>query len=162
MEFGGRFDTIAATLKYHLAQYNIARLRAPLDSPQLADFMSALDPLNKLADESPGFVWRHQTDEGNSTSVRVRGDPMILINFSVWEDVDSLFEYAYHSEHVEMYRRRREFFGEHAQSYSVLWWVPEGYEPSVEEAEERLDLLREHGPTARAFTFKKRFPPPEA
>jgi hypothetical protein len=149
-------------LKYHLAQYNIARLRAPLDSPQLADFMAVLEPLNKLADESPGFVWRHQTEEGNSTSVRVRGDPMILINFSVWEDVDPLFEYAYHSAHVEMYRRRREFFGEHAEAYSVLWWVPEGHEPSVEEAEERLDFLQEHGPTERAFTFKKQFPPPEA
>lgn len=149
-------------MNYHLAQYNIARLVAPLDSPQLADFMAALDPLNGLADESPGFVWRHQTADGNSTSIRVRGDPMIIINFSVWEDVDSLFEYAYHTAHVEIFRRRREFFEEHMQAYAVLWWVAEGHEPSVEEAEERLIYLEEHGPSAHAFTFKKRFAPPEA
>lgn len=149
-------------MKYHLAQYNIARLLAPLDSPQLADFMAALDPLNRLADESPGFVWRHQTEEGNSTSVQVRGDPMIIINFSVWEDVESLFEYAYHSAHAEIFRRRREFFQDHVHPYLVLWWVPEGHEPSVEEAEERLDYLIENGPSVYAFTFKKRFPAPES
>lgn len=148
-------------MKYHLAQYNIARLVAPLDSPQLADFMAALDPLNGLADESPGFVWRHQTADGNSTSIRVRGDPMIIINFSVWEDVDSLFEYTYHSAHVEIFRRRREFFEEHMKAYAVLWWVSEGHEPTVEEAEERLVYLEEHGPSPQAFTFKKRFSAPE-
>lgn len=149
-------------MKFHLAQYNIAKLVAPLDSPQLVDFMAALDPLNRLADESPGFVWRHQTEEGNSTSVRVRDDPMIIINFSVWEDVDSLFEYAYHSAHVEIFRRRREFFHEHAKPYLALWWVPAGHEPTVEEAEERLRHLEEHGPSPHAFTFKKRFPSPDA
>ena len=147
-------------MKYHLAQYNIARLAAPLDSAQLADFMAALDPLNGLADRSPGFVWRHQTEEGNSTSIRVRDDPMIIINFSVWESVEALFEYAYHSDHVQIFRRRREFFHEFGSPYAVLWWVPVGHEPSVEEAEERLDHLREHGPTERAFTFKARFPAP--
>jgi Domain of unknown function (DUF3291) len=147
-------------VNYHLAQYNIARLVAPLDSPQLADFMAALDPLNGLADRSPGFVWRHQTEEGNSTSIRVRDDPMIIINFSVWESVEALFEYAYHSDHVHIFRRRREFFHEFGSPYLVLWWVTAGHEPSVEEAEERLDYLRAHGPTPRAFTFKQRFPAP--
>ena len=73
-------------MKHQLAQYNIARLLEPLDGPRLAEFMAALDPLNQLAEESPGFVWRHQTADGNSTAIRVRGDPMIIINFSVWED----------------------------------------------------------------------------
>lgn len=149
-------------MRYHLAQYNIARLVAPLESPQLAPFMAELDPLNRLADESPGFVWRHQTEEGNSTAIRVRDDPMIIINFSVWEDVDSLFEYAYHSAHVEIFRRRREFFEEHMRAYLVLWWVPAGHEPTVAEAEERLLHVEERGPSPYAFTFKKRFPPPEA
>jgi hypothetical protein len=147
-------------MKYHLAQYNIAKLVAPLDDARIADFVDAIDPLNRLADESPGFAWRHQTEEGNSTSVRVRGDPMILINFSVWESAEALFEYAYHSDHAAMYRRRREFFEHIEQPYLVLWWVTAGHVPSVEEAEQRLDHLREHGPTERAFTFKKRFPSP--
>jgi hypothetical protein len=147
-------------VKHHLAQYNIARLRAPLDDPLLADFMFALDPLNRLADESEGFVWRHQADDGNSTSIRVRGDPMILINFSVWEDLDSLFQYTYHSDHTAIFRRRQEFFQHIEGAYLVLWWVPAGHIPSVEEAEDRLDYLRQHGPTRHAFGFKSRFPAP--
>lgn len=146
--------------EYHLAQYNLARLVAPLDDPLIADFVAALDRVNQLGDHSPGFVWRHQTEDGNSTSIRVRGDPLIVINFSVWEDVESLFEYAYRSDHAEVYRRRRDWFEPPSEAHLVLWWVPVGHEPTVDEAEERLDYLRAHGPTAQAFTFKQRFPRP--
>jgi hypothetical protein len=147
-------------VQYHIAQYNIARLVAPLDDPRVADFVDNLDRLNKLADAAPGFVWRHQDENGNSTGTRVRGDPLIVINFTVWETIESLFEYAYRSDHVEMYRRRREWFELLREAPLVLWWIPAGYIPSVEEGEERLDYLRAHGPTPRAFTFKQRFPPP--
>jgi hypothetical protein len=147
-------------VKYNVAQYNIAKLLAPLDSPQLADFMAALDPLNALADGYPGFVWRHQTEDGNSTSIRVRGDPMILINFSVWESIEQLHEYTYRTAHTEIYRRRREFFHHMDVPYLALWWVPDGHEPSVLEAEERLDYLQAHGPSPYAFGFKSRFPAP--
>lgn len=145
---------------WHLAQYNIARLLAPLESVQLADFVANLDRINQIGDRSPGFVWRHQTDEGNSTAVRVRDDPMIIINFSVWEDAESLFEYTYRSDHAEVFRRRREWFDPHGGHYLVLWWVPAGHEPTVEEAEERLRYLEAHGPTPKAFTLKQRFPVP--
>lgn len=147
-------------MKYHLAQYNIAKLLAPLDSPQLADFMAALDPLNALADRSPGFVWRHQTEDGNSTSIRVRDDPMILINFSVWESLEELHKYTYRSAHTEIFIRRREFFHHLDVPYLVLWWIPAGHEPSVEEAEQRLDHLQANGPSPYAFGFKSAFPPP--
>lgn len=148
------------TTKWHLAQYNIARLVAPLDDPRLADFVSALDRINTLGDRSPGFVWRHQDADGTSTGTRVPGDDAIIINFTLWESVESLFEYAYHSAHVEVFRRRRDWFEEMRESYLVLWWVPGGHTPSVEEADERLDYLRANGPTAHAFTFKQRFPAP--
>lgn len=146
--------------EYHLAQYNIARLLAPLDHPLVADFMANLDRVNRLGDCAPGFVWRHQTEEGNSTSIRVRGDPMIIINFSLWRDADSLFEFTYRSGHAEMYRRRREWFEAPSEAHLVLWWVPAGQIPTVEEADERLDCLRAQGPTPDAFTFKQRFGPP--
>ncbi len=147
---------------HHLAQYNIARLLAPLDDPRLAGFVADLDRINRLGDRSPGFVWRHQGADGTSTSVRVRGDDRIIINFTVWESVEALFEYAYHSDHVEVFRRRREWFEEPSAPYLVLWWVPAGHVPGVAEADERLDYLRSRGPTTRAFTFKQRFPAPDA
>jgi hypothetical protein len=147
--------------RWHLAQYNIARLLAPLTDPRLADFVANLERINTLGDRSPGFVWRHHDADGTSTGVRVRGDDAIIINFTMWESAEALFEYAYHSEHVEVFRRRREWFEEMKQAYAVLWWVPADEVPSVTEADERLHYLREHGPTARAFTFKQRFAAPD-
>ena len=135
---------------------------APLDDPLIADFVAAVDRVNQLGDCSPGFVWRHETEDGNSTSIRVRGDPLIIINFTVWEDAESLFEFTYRSDHAEVYRRRREWFEAPDEAHLVLWWIPAGHEPTVDEGEERLDYLRAHGPTAYAFTFKQRFPRPAA
>ena len=145
---------------FHLAQYNVAWLIAPLDDPRLADFNANLDRVNRLADEAPGFVWRHQAADGNSTSVRIRDDDSLIINFSVWDSAEALFEYAFHSGHVEMFRRRTEWFTHEEQPYAVLWWIPARHLPSVEEAEGRLAQLGADGPTAEAFTFKARFPAP--
>jgi len=147
---------------WHIAQYNLAKLRAPLDDALLADFVSEIDRVNALGDGSAGFVWRHQTADGNSTSVRPREDQSIIINFTVWESVESLFAFTYHSEHVEVYRKRRKWFEHVDWAYLALWWIPAGHIPTVEEGEERLRYLDAHGPSPRAFTFKRRFPPPSA
>ncbi len=145
---------------YHVAQVNIGTPKAPTDSPLLADFMAALDPINALADESPGFVWRLQTEDGNATAIRPFEDDRLMINMSVWESIDELASFVYRSGHVEVMRRRREWF-EHMRLFMTLWWVPEGHVPTTAEARERLDHLAAHGPTPFAFTFKVRFPPPD-
>jgi Domain of unknown function (DUF3291) len=146
-------------MEYHVAQVNIGMPKAPTDSPLLADFMAALDRINALADESPGFVWRLQTEDGNATAIRPFEDERLMINMSVWESVDELATFVYRSAHVEVMRRRREWF-DHMRLYMALWWVPAGHVPTTSEARERLDHLAEHGPTPFAFTFKVRFPPP--
>lgn len=145
----------------HLAQYNVARLVAPLDDPSVAGFVSELDRINTLGDRSPGFVWRLKTADGTSTSVRVNDDDRLLVNFTVWESVEALFEYTYHSDHADVFRGRRQWFEHPSEPYLVLWWIGAGHIPSLEEAEARLAHLRAHGPTAEAFTFKQRFEPPE-
>ncbi len=144
---------------YQLAQLNIARLKAPLDSPLLTDFVANLDRINTLAERSPGFVWRLQTDDGDATALRPFGDDYI-VNLSVWDDLQSLHDYVYRSAHIEVMRRKKEWFDNMHEAYLVLWWVRKGQLPTTDDAKERLDALREHGPTARAFTFKKSFPPP--
>lgn len=146
-------------MEMHLAQYNIATARFPLDDPRMADFIAALEPINTLGDRTPGFVWRLQDADGNSTSVRVGSDPRVLVNFTVWESVEALFDFAFHSDHVQVYRRRRDWFEHDDLPFAVLWWIPAGHVPTVEEAEERLAYLRAHGATAHAFTFKQRFAP---
>ena len=148
--------------RYHLAQLNIARLLAPVDSPQLADFVARLAEINALADAAPGFVWRFQTEDGDATALRPYDDDQIIINYSVWESPEALRNYVYQSGHAEVMKRRREWFSRMSQPYMVLWWVPEGHRPSMGEAKERLDLLRQQGPTANAFTFRQIFPAPGA
>ncbi len=145
--------------RFELAQLNIAVPKAPLDDPLLADFVANLARINALAEASPGFVWRLQTEEGDATALRPLGDDTI-INMSVWRDADALYSYVYASAHVEIMRRRKEWFERMKEAFVVLWWVPAGHRPSVDEALARLELLRQHGPTPQAFTFRHTFPPP--
>ncbi len=145
---------------YQLAQINIARAKAPLDSELLRDFVDALDAVNAMADDSPGFVWRLKTEDGNATSVRAYEDERIIVNMSVWESIESLREFVYRGPaHLAVLRRRREWF-ELMDVYMALWWVAAGHVPTVAEAQERLDCLATHGPTPLAFTFRVSFPPP--
>jgi hypothetical protein len=148
-------------MRYELAQLNIGVAAAPLDSPQMADFMNNLDRINALAEAAPGFVWRLQTEDGNATALRPLGDET-MVNMSVWKDVASLNAYVYRSAHVEIMRRRKEFFKPPAQPFMVLWWVPAGHKPTTEEAFAKLELLKKNGPTPDAFTFRQHFPPPDA
>ena len=148
--------------EYHLAQLNIARALAPMDDPKMADFVARLDEINRLADGSPGFVWRLQDESGDATAIRAFDDPNLLVNMSVWESPDALFDYVYRSGHARVMARRRDWFDMPADAHTVLWWIPAGHIPSLEEAKARLDLLRAEGPGPRAFTFKNRFPPPDA
>ncbi|MCW7946584.1 hypothetical protein AAW14_32565 [Streptomyces hygroscopicus] len=144
---------------YELAQVNIARLKAPLDSPQLKDFVDALDPVNAVADASDGFVWRLQSDSGNATDVPVFGDDWLIVNMSTWRDTNALTAFMYQGQHRELLSRRREWFERLAEAVTVLWWVPTGRRPTVAEAEERLLHLRAHGATPYAFTLRTAFPP---
>ena len=145
---------------WHIAQLNVGTTVAPLDSPELADFVAALDGVNTLAESSRGFVWRLKSDGGNATGIRASDDPNFIVNMSVWESVEALFEFVYRSMHTKVMVRRREWFQKPDQAFQVLWWVPAGHAPTVQEALERLEHLRKHGPTAHAFTFKERYPAP--
>jgi hypothetical protein len=146
---------------YELAQLNVARMKEPLESPTMADFVANLDRINALAESSPGFLWRLQTEEGDATALRPLGDDT-LVNVSVWRDVESLNKYVYQSAHVEVMRRRKEWFERMREAYVVVWWVPKGHRPTVFEAIAKLELLRAKGPTQEAFTFRQAFPPPDA
>lgn len=147
----------------HLAQLNIAHMRAPVDSPELAEFVALLEPINTIADEAPGFVWRLKESEEDPTATVVHeyGDHL-LINFSVWESRESLWNYVYRSPHLGVLRRRREWFLRMAEPYVVMWWVPEGHIPSLAEGMRRLERLKAEGPGPEAFTFNTFYDSSEA
>ncbi|HEU0075574.1 MAG TPA: DUF3291 domain-containing protein [Dehalococcoidia bacterium] len=145
-------------LAYHLAQVNVARMLAPLESDLMAGFVARLDDINALADAAPGFVWRLQTGDGNATYLRPYDDERILFNLSVWESLEALRAFVYRSNHSAVMRRRLLWFERPDQMHLALWWVPAGHIPSVEEAKTKLELLRTHGATAESFTFQQPFP----
>ena len=147
---------------YELAQLNIGIFKGPIDSQVMADFVANLDRINALAERTPGFVWRLQTEEGNATAIRpYPEDENMAVNMSVWTDVDALRRFVFQSAHIEIMRRRNEWFVKMDKAFLVLWWVPKGHKPSVEEAKAKLELLRRNGPSADAFTFRQAFPPPD-
>jgi len=147
--------------KLHLAQFNIGRMLGPLDGPVMRGFVERLEEINAIADGTPGFVWRLQTDAGNATYLRPYDDEWIIVNMSVWETVEDLRNFVFSGKHSEVLRQRREWFEKLEKPITVLWWVPAGHVPSIDEAKKRLAHLQERGPTPFAFSFRTVFPPDE-
>lgn len=148
--------------RYHIAQVNIGRIKAPLNDRQMAGFVNRLDEINALADHSPGFVWRLQTSDGNATYFRpYPDDDRILLNMSVWSSIETLRHYVYKTAHAQLLQHRQEWFEKFSGAFAALWWVPEGHIPGIDEAQKRIAHLDAHGPTQFAFTFKNVFPPDE-
>ena len=151
-----------ATPGHHIAQFNIATMRHPLHHPSMQGFVDELAPVNALADRSPGFVWRLQDTTGDASAMRLYADQSILVNMSVWETIDALHAFTYRSGHIGVFRERAKWFERPREPHLVLWWVAAGTIPDAAEGMARLDALRRNGASATAFTFKQRFPPPNA
>jgi hypothetical protein len=153
-------------MAFELAQVNVGRLAAGLDDPQLAPFVEALDPVNALADTAPGFIWRLQTDDGNATGIQAfewdAADSVgVIVNMSVWTDVETLTAFVFGPMHREIMKRRREFFVPMREAYTACWWVPSGQRPTTDDAEDRIRHLRQHGATPCSFTLRQPFPAPD-
>lgn len=153
-------------MRFELAQVNVSRLTAPLDDPRLADFVAALDPVNAAADEASGFVWRLQTEDGNATAIHAfewdtADSSGVIVNMSVWTDVDHLAAFVYGEMHRQILRRRREWFQPMQEAFTACWWIPAGRRPSTDDAEDRVRHLRTHGPTPHAFTLRDHYPAPD-
>lgn len=146
---------------FHIAQFNIAKLLASLDDPQLAEFVGSLERINTIADESPGFIWRLKGESGDATSLRPLGED-VIVNMSVWRDVEALFDFVYRTQHAPVMAKRRQWFAKPDGPFVVLWWVRAGYRPTIADAQGRLAILGRKGPSPAAFTFKTRFPAPSA
>lgn len=144
-------------MAHHLAQINIARFILPAEDPANADFINNLDRVNAIAEQAPGFVWRLTSEAADDNTVIPLGDPRVIANMSVWENLDALVSFVYKDPaHKELMRRRKEWF-EKMEFYLALWWIEPGHVPTLEEASKRLQLLRDKGPGPEAFTFASPF-----
>ena len=140
---------------HHLAQLNIGRIRYEIADPRMAGFVDNLASVNAIAERSPGFVWRYTDESGNATSTRpYDGDPMMAVNMSVWENVESLEKYVWQTVHKRFYAKRHEWFETMAERYLVMWWVPAGHRPTIQEAIERLEYLKANGSSDHAFAWE--------
>jgi hypothetical protein len=133
----------------HLAQLNVARLRYGEGDPRVKDFFDNIARINALAERMPGFVWRLKDDDGASVP-----DPMMLINMSVWENIEALEKFVWQTAHQHVYRRKTEWMEKPATPYLVMWWIREGHVPSLAEGRERLARLTEEGPSEYAFGWE--------
>ena len=138
----------------HLAELNVGRLLAATDDPRVAEFMQNLDRINGLGKRMPGFVWMMEGSgepgTGN-TEAKIEGDPQYVSNLTVWEIVEALETFVWGTIHKQFYEKRAEWFEVMGDMHFVMWWVPKGHQPSLEEALERLAYLRDHGDTDHAF-----------
>jgi hypothetical protein len=161
-KFQRRHVTHLLTMNTHyLAQINVALARADMSSAVMTGFVSRLDEINRLAENARGFVWRLVGDGADATSIRAFDDPLLLVNMSVWEDLESLKSYAYKSAHVDLIRDRDAWFHKLPEAHQALWWVSAGHIPTVREGKAKLEHIRAHGPSPEAFTFARSFPPPD-
>ena len=140
---------------HHLAQINIAQAHDAMDSKIMQGFVDRLDEINALADQAPGFIWRLQTEDGDATGIQAFDNPSIIVNISVWKDIESLKNYVYKSLHVELVRDRDAWFDKIPEMHQALWWVPAGHIPSIEEGKKMLSHIQEHGTSQTAFTFAR-------
>ncbi len=138
----------------HLAQINIAKLKYDVDDSRVGDFVAGLDFINGIAEKAEGFVWRYQDDSGNATAMQAFPDPRIIVNLSVWKDVETLERFVWKTVHVRFYNRRDDWFDKLDGNHFVMWRVAKGHIPTVEEAKQRLDHFNEHGPSDFAFGWE--------
>lgn len=142
---------------YHLAQVNVARAKAEMHTEIMQGFMAQLDAMNQLADTADGFIWRMVGDGNDYTSIRPFDDPLVIMNVSLWRDVESLKHYVYKTAHMKVVRARHAWFDKMNDIQQALWWIPAGQLPTALEAREKLELLRRVGATKEAFTFAQVF-----
>ncbi|MEO7213807.1 DUF3291 domain-containing protein [Mucilaginibacter sp.] len=144
-------------MQYKLAQINIAKMLAPIDSPVMAEFVANLDGINTLAEGSEGFVWRLKDEENNATAIRVFDDDFIIVNMSVWENAEFLHRFVYGSMHVEIFKQRKKWFEQMKDMHMAMWYIPAGYTLTASDGVERLSYLRANGETPYAFTYRSKF-----
>ncbi len=141
-----------------LAQLNIAHMKGEnIDDPIMAHFKEQLDAVNALAESSAGFIWRLKDDTGNATEIQAFEDPKMIVNMSVWADITALEGFVFNGHHLEVMKNRRDWFNKMATMHMVLWWIPDGHLPKLDEAKKRLDYLQNNGASKHAFTFRQKF-----
>jgi hypothetical protein len=145
----------------HLAQLNIGKTRFNLESDEMAEFVNNLEPINAIAESSPGYIWRLKDDSGDATNIEVENNPDLIVNMSLWDNVESLKNFMFKTHHIDFLKRKKEWFVPTTEASYVLWWVQEGHIPTVQEAMEKLEYLRQNGETPEAFSFKREFAKPD-
>ena len=143
---------------YQLAEINIARMKGVnILDPIMQEFVDNLDHINALAESSEGFIWRLKDDSNNATQLNPYNDEQVIVNISVWKDVQSLSDFVYKTMHTDFLKRRSEWFQKFGQAYFAMWWIEPNDYPTVAEATDRLQHLQDHGPSPYAFNFRKKY-----
>jgi len=146
--------------RYHLAELNIAEALHPMDDARMDGFTSRINAINAMSDRADGFVWRLVDDDPDTDGAldfRPFLNPNMLVNMSVWQDVQSLYQFVYKTVHAKLISDRKDWFSLLRSHSTVLWWIEAGTVPTIEEAKAKLEQLDKTGPSPDAFTFANTF-----
>jgi hypothetical protein len=142
---------------HQIAEINVARMKGVnIQDPIMREFVDNLDKVNEIAENSEGFVWRLKDENNNATGFNPYEDEQVIINVSVWENIEKLERFTYQTLHVEFLKRRKEWFQTFGKFYSAIWWIPTGKFPTILEAIEKLAHLQTHGPSSLVFDFRNK------
>lgn len=136
----------------HVAHLNWGILRGDWDDPVVAGFVDAAPTVNRLAVNSPGFVWRYGADGPEDFSV-LSDDPRLAATLSVWTDAAALRSFVTRTLHGAFLARRAEWFVPQAGPTYVVWPIAAGHRPGPDEACAQLRRLAAQGPSAEAYDF---------
>ena len=84
----GRMSVQAAARRFHLAQFNIGKMRHPGSAAEMAGYDEALTRVLLVAVAWPGFVWI--MDDDIIAMIEGRFSQGFAANLSVWSDIESL------------------------------------------------------------------------
>ncbi|HET9216473.1 MAG TPA: DUF3291 domain-containing protein [Terriglobia bacterium] len=156
-------------MEFHLAQANIAWMHGALHEPVMSGLASRVDEINRLAEESPGFVWRLPGSEVRPEALHPFETDFpgfhrdrLFYNMSVWLSLEHLRSYTFFSAHAELLNERHQWVDSIVGASVALWWIPADHRPDIAESADRLRSVRRTGPTPYAFTMRKAFPPPRS
>jgi len=148
--------------EYQIAEINIAKMNGVnINDPIMKEFVDNLDKVNAVAENSEGFVWRLKDESNNSTNLNPYNDEQVIINISVWENIETLENFIYKTFHTDFLKRRKEWFKTFGKAYTAMWWMPKGQFPTIQEAVDKLDYLQKNGSSNIVFDFKNKFPQPK-
>ncbi len=132
-------------------QFNVARMKHSKYAAEMQSFFDAVPRIQRLAESSPGFIWRELNEDDPTIAKRL--GPDFIVNLSAWESLDALYTFVFSQPHRQIMMARDYWFTHVGKALSVVWFANNTSYPTWDQAIDRLQTLWQTGPTQDAFDY---------